>query len=70
MQGDLSRKCRAEDITAGNRWEAAMINGKVFHTTGPRAERQLGPSKAGERVRSFRECGDNEPRRDPIAGMG
>lgn len=56
VQGDLfADGSSAEDITAGNTWEAALINGKVFHydpVHDPNASLTL-EAKPGERVRIF-----------------
>lgn len=56
VQGDLFESgSSVEDITAGNTWEAALINGKVFHydpVHDPNASLAL-EAKPGERVRIF-----------------
>lgn len=56
VQGDLFEAgTSAKDITAGNRWEAALINGKVFHydpVHDPNAALTL-EAEPGERVRIF-----------------
>lgn len=56
VQGDLFEEgTSAEDMTAGNHWEAALINGKVFHydpVHDPNAALTL-EAEPGERVRIF-----------------
>ena len=56
VQGDLFEDgASAEDITMGNRWEKALINGKVFHydpVHDANASLAL-EAKPGERVRFF-----------------
>lgn len=56
VQGDLFQDgTSAEDMTAGNHWEAALINGKVFHydpVHDPNAALAL-EAEPGERVRIF-----------------
>ena len=56
VQGDLFEPTASpEDITAGNRWEAALINGKVFHydpVHDPNASLAL-EARPGERVRFY-----------------
>ena len=56
VQGDLFEPTASpEDITAGNRWEAALINGKIFHydpVHDPNASLAL-EAKPGERVRFY-----------------
>ena len=56
VQGDLFETTASpEDITDGNRWEAALINGKIFHydpVHDPNASLAL-EAKPGERVRFY-----------------
>jgi nitrite reductase (NO-forming) len=56
VQGDLFEPTASpEDITAGKRWEAALINGKIFHydpVHDPNASLAL-EAKPGERVRFY-----------------
>ena len=56
VQGDLfADGTSAEDITMGNQWEKALINGKVFHydpVHDPNASLAL-EAEPGERVRFF-----------------
>lgn len=56
VQGDLFEDgASAEDITLGNRWEKALINGKVFHydpVHDPNASLAL-EARPGERVRFY-----------------